>query len=269
MLGADIGAAEALGATEAPSTVELGDGRAGGLRRTRCSTASPWRSTRRWSTRAATASPATSARSCCRPRDGLLLFGADQAFTNDQVLRADNAAVALRLLGQDRPAGLVRPVRWTDLSADEGVSLTSLLPRLDLRPALWLVGLATASPSLVWRGPPARRAGHRAAARRRHAPSRPPAASGRLYRRAGDRAHAAARAAALGPVAVRRAAAARVPVRPGRRSCARWPGAPGGRRPRSPTCSTRPPGDPGPTTDRDLITLAQALAELDREVQRP
>ncbi len=30
-----------------------------------------------------------------------MLFGADQALTNDQILRADNAAVALRLLGQD------------------------------------------------------------------------------------------------------------------------------------------------------------------------
>ena len=46
-----------------------------------------------------------------------MLFGADQALTNDQILRADNAAVALRLLGQSDTAGLVRPLARRPASA--------------------------------------------------------------------------------------------------------------------------------------------------------
>ncbi len=37
------------------------------------------------------------------------MFGLSEALTNDQILRADNAAAAVRLLGQQRPTGLVRP----------------------------------------------------------------------------------------------------------------------------------------------------------------
>ena len=40
---------------------------------------------------------------------GLVLLGADGIVENDQVLRADNAAVALRLFGQQRAHRLVRP----------------------------------------------------------------------------------------------------------------------------------------------------------------
>ena len=63
-----------------------------------------------------------------------MLFGADQALTNDQILRADNAAVALRLLGQDERLVWYVP-SLDDLVGDDGVSLQSLLPRW-IRPAL-------------------------------------------------------------------------------------------------------------------------------------
>ena len=62
-----------------------------------------------------------------RPADRLLLFGADQALTNDQILRADNAAVALRLLGQDERLVWYVP-SLDDLTGDDGVSLATLLP---------------------------------------------------------------------------------------------------------------------------------------------
>ena len=90
---------------------------------------------------------------------------------------------------------------------------------------------------------------------------------GRLYRRAGDRGHAAAVAAAVGAGDVRRAAAARLARRPGRPWCARSPAAPAGPRPRSPDCSTRPRATRDRPPTEDLITLAQDLAELDREVR--
>ena len=80
------------------------------------------------------------------------------------MLRADNAAVALRLLGQhDRLVWYVPSL--DDLVGDDGVSLTTLLPDW-LRPGLWLAALAVLA-LLLWRGAPARTAGHRAPARRR------------------------------------------------------------------------------------------------------
>ena len=91
---------------------------------------------------------------------------------------------------------------------------------------------------------------------------------GRLYRRAGDRGHAAASLRRSARATVRRAAAARVahrPRHPGARGRAPYRAAP---RPRWPTCSTRAHGDMGPPSDKDLITLAQDLAALDREVRR-
>ena len=61
------------------------------------------------------------------PRPGLVLFGAGEALSNDQVLRADNAAVALRLLGQDDHLVWYVP-SLDDLVGDDGVSLATLLP---------------------------------------------------------------------------------------------------------------------------------------------
>ena len=122
------------------------------------------------------------------PRPGLELFGAGQALSNDQVLRADNAAVALRLLGHsDRLVWYVPSL--DDLRAGDGVSLSTLLPDW-LRPSLLLVAIATIA-LLVWR---ARRLGALAV---EPLPVTVKAiettrSRGRLYRKAGDRAHAAA-----------------------------------------------------------------------------
>ena len=210
-----------------------------------------------------TASPETLGALVLRPRDGLMLFGADQAFTNDQVLRADNAAVALRLLGQDRRLVWYVP-SLADLAAGEGVTLTSLLPRW-IFPGLWVAALALVA-MVVWRG---RRLGALAAEPlpvvvRAVETTR---SLGRLYRRAGDRAHAAA--------ALRRSARARCAERlrlgshvdPASlvREVARRTG-----RPEAEVAHLLDPPatDLGPPTDRDLITLANDLAELDREVRR-
>ena len=145
------------------------------------------------STRTATASRRRgSARSSPSRADGLLLFGADQALTNDQILRADNAAVALRLLGQDERLVWYVPT-LDDLVGDDGVSLQTLLPRW-IRPGLWLARDRRWSPSILWR---ARRLGALATEPlpvvvRAVETTR---SLGRLYRRAGDRGHAAAVAA--------------------------------------------------------------------------
>jgi hypothetical protein len=185
VLGADIGAAEDLGAST-PSNVDLGDGRS-------ASCADPIFEDL---TVEVDSAPVYEGGYCfpgelgalaIRPYPGLLLFGADQAFTNDQVLRADNAAVALRLLGQDRRLVWYVP-DLADLSAGEAVSLTSLAPRWVL-PGLWLLGLVVFS-VVVWRG---RRMGSLATEPlpvvvRAVETTR---SRGRLYRRAGDRAHAA------------------------------------------------------------------------------
>ena len=171
-----------------------------------------------------------------RPRDGLLLFGADQAFTNDQVLRADNAAVALRLLGQDRRLVWYVP-SLADLSAGEGVTPTSLLPR-------WIFPGSGSRPrarrpsssgaAAAWAPSPPSRCPSSSA------PSRPPAASGgctvapatartRPRRCAGRRGRRAPSGCGSDPGSTRPA------------WCARSPAARAGPRPRSPSSSTHPP----------------------------
>lgn len=263
VLGADIGAAEALGSPVAPSNVDLDDGRAAGC-------VDPLFD---GLTLEVDSAPVYEGGDCfpgdlgavvLRPRDRLLLFGAEQAFTNDQVLRADNAAVALRLLGQDRRLVWYVP-SLADLSAGEAVSLSSLLPRW-VFPGLWVAALAVVA-VVVWRG---RRLGALAAEPlpvvvRAVETTR---SLGRLYRRAGDRAHAAAalRRSARSRCADRLRLGSRFDPTGLVREVARRTG-----RPETEVAQLLdpPPGDPGPTTDRDLINLAQALAELDREVQRP
>ncbi|MCU1677445.1 MAG: secreted protein, partial [Frankiales bacterium] len=122
------------------------------------------------------------------PKPGIEVLGAGDVLSNDQVLRADNAAVALRLLGQhDRLVWYVPSL--DDLVGDDGVSLTTLLPR-QVRPGLWIGGLAVLA-LLLWR------------VRRLGPLSTEPLpvvvkaiettrSRGRLYRKAGDRGHAAA-----------------------------------------------------------------------------
>ena len=201
-------------------------------------------------------------------RDGLVVLGAGELLTNDQVLRADNAAVALRLLGAgDRLVWYVADA--DDLVGDDAVGVASLLPDW-LMPGLWLLGVAALA-GMVWRG------------RRLGALATEPLpvivkaiettrSRGRLYHRAGDRAHAAA--------ALRRATRSRLRerLRLGSsasddalaREAARATGRPEGEVARllgSGSSSGAAP--PTPVDDRALITLAHDLAELDREVLRP
>jgi hypothetical protein len=197
-----------------------------------------------------------------RPRDGLTLLGASQLLTNDQVLRADNAAVALRLLGQhERLVWYVPEV--DDLVGGDGVSLRTLVPEW-IMPALWIGG-ATVVAMVLWRG---RRLGALVteplpvtvkAIETAHS-------RGRLYRKSGDRAHAARalRRAARTSLATR----LHLPVAGTSedalvRQVARHAG-----RPVDHVRTLLSEGAPPPATDDDLITLANDLAALEREVRR-
>ena len=192
----------------------------------------------------------------------LVLLGAGQLLTNDQVLRADNAAVALRLLGaDDRLVWYVASV--DDLVADDGVSIGSLLPDW-IVPGLVLLLLASIV-LVLWR---ARRLGPLAT---EPLPVVVKAiettlSRGRLYRRSGDRAHAAAalRSAArsraagrlrLGPAADQQTLVRDLARQSGRSEAELW--------------DLLGSGSGSPTSDRELIALANALAELDREARRP
>ncbi|MBA2954354.1 DUF4350 domain-containing protein [Nocardioides sp. MAH-18] len=192
----------------------------------------------------------------------LVLLGAGGALSNDQVLRADNAALALRLLGGSERLVWYVP-SFDDVDAGEGVSLGSLLPSW-LRPALWLTAVAALG-LLLWR---ARRLGPLAV---EPLPVTVKAiettrSRGRLYRKAGDRAHAAA----VLRGAARARAASRLgtghPVDPGTlvQDVARHTG-----RPVAEVEALLSPTAPAPATDHDLVALADQLAELDREVRRP
>jgi len=197
-----------------------------------------------------------------RPDAGVLLFGAEEALTNDQVLRADNAAVALRLLGQT-PRLVWYVPDAADRLGDDTASLGSLLPRWVL-PAL-VLGLFAAVALALWRG---RRFGPLATEPlpvvvRAVETTR---SLGRLYRRSGDRQHAAQ--------ALRRATRARCAerLRLGSaattatvvREVARRTG-----RPLTAVEALLDPAADVPSTDHDLIALAHDLAELEEEVRTP
>jgi Domain of unknown function (DUF4350) len=195
------------------------------------------------------------------PADRLLLFGADQALTNDQILRGDNAAVALRLLGRDQRLVWYVP-SVEDLTGDDGVSLQTLLPRF-IRPGLWLLAVALAA-LVLWR---ARRLGPLAVEPlpvvvRAVETTR---SLGRLYRRSGDREHAAEslRRAARARLAERLRLGSTTPPDVLAREVARRTG-----RAEQDVTAVLGPSGVVPSTDRDLINLATQLAELDREVRR-
>jgi hypothetical protein len=187
------------------------------------------------------------------------LFGVSEALTNDQVLRADNAAAAVRLLGQhDKLVWYIPTI--DDLPAGDGVSLETLLPRW-IGPGLWLGALAAVA-LVIWR---ARRLGPLAT---EPLPVVVKAiettqARGRLYRKARDRPHAAE--------ALRQATRTRAATRLGLTGptdpllvseVARHTG-----RDPAEVAALLGPGMP-PGADEDLIMLARGLAELDREVRR-
>ncbi len=204
--------------------------------------------------------PTADGRLLARPAARVALLGAGDILTNDQVLRADNAAVALRLLGE-RPRLVWYVPSFADLVGDDGVSVRSLLPPF-LIPALWLLGLATVA-LMFWRG---RRLGPLAT---EPLPVVVKAiettqSRGRLYRRVGDRAHAA--------TSLRRAArrAAQSALRLPADDLAVLVPAVSAHTGRHPDDLTRLLADtaPVPATDSDLIHLASELAALDREVRR-
>lgn len=194
--------------------------------------------------------------------DSGLFFGGGQALRNDQILRADNAAIGLRALGQrDRLVWYVPD--FADAIAGESTTLSSLIPRW-IFPGLFLAGL-TSIALVLWR---ARRLGPLAT---EPLPVVVKAiettqSRGRLYRRAGDRGHAAdvLRRAARGRAAERlrlgRGTSEGVVVR----DLARHLG-----RPESEVADLIGSSAPVPASDKELITLANDLAEIDREAHTP
>lgn len=194
--------------------------------------------------------------------DGITLWGAGEALTNRAVVAADNGAAVLRLLGQrDRLVWYVPTV--ADLPAGDGVGVRAFLPPwTNAALALALIaGLAV----IWWLG-------------RRFGPLvveplpvvvkalETTLSRGRLYRKAGDRGHAAA--------TLREAS--RRHLAEGLRLPASTPPdalvaavAHATERRTEEIAALVDPAGPTPATDRDLITLAQALAELEREVRRP
>lgn len=191
---------------------------------------------------------------------GVLMFGAGEALTNDQVLRSDDAAIALRLLGQR--ARLVWYVPTAADAAPHELASTSLLPRW-IAPSLALVAIAVVG-LLLWRGrrlgplsveplPAVVRAAETAYSR------------GRLYRRTGDRGHAAGilRRATLRSVVrslrldrslteheVAAAVATRLDL------------------PTAYVADVLTSHGRVPTTDKELIGLAEELERIEREVRR-
>jgi hypothetical protein len=261
VLGAGIGAAELFGVTDPPSTESLAEGRGAGC-------VDPMFDGLTLEVDSAAVYeggdcfPGDLGSVVLRPAERLTLFGADQAVTNGQVTRADNAAVALRLLGQDERLVWYVPSVY-DIGAGEEVSLSSLMPDW-VDPGLWIL-LLTMTGVLLWR---ARRLGALATEPlpvvvRAVETTR---SLGRLYRRAGDRRHAAAslRRSARERCAERLRLGSHVDPATLVREVARRTG-----RPQEEVARLlHPPDtDPGPPSDKDLITLAQDLAALDREVR--
>lgn len=193
--------------------------------------------------------------------DDLALLGAPDLLTNDQVLRADNAAVALRLLGQ-QPRLVWYVASYDDLVGDDGVDFTSLLPDW-IAPGIGLLALAGIA-LVLWRG---RRLGPLAV---EPLPVVVKAiettrSRGRLYRRSGDRAHAAEtlRAATRARVRERLRLGASTDEATLVRDVARHTGRPEADVAALLTAFGRTPAD-----DHDLIALAHALTVLEEEVRR-
>lgn len=196
-----------------------------------------------------------------RPDERLVLFGAGQALSNDQVLRADNAAVALRLLGTSERVVWYVPDP-ADATADEAVTLSSLIPRW-IGPGIWLGALSVIA-LILWRfrrlGPLSTEPLPVVVRAVETAHSR-----GRMYRRSGDRGHAARalRRAARTDLATRLRLDRHTDTAIVTEATARHLGT---------TVEEIGPllsdDQLPPATDHDLIRLAQALTRLRREVRR-
>lgn len=193
--------------------------------------------------------------------DDLVLLGMSDALTNGRILDADNAAVALRLLGAtDRLVWYVPDP--ADLEDDDGIGLDAFLPAW-LVPAAWLLAAVVATLALA-RG---RRLGPLAT---EPLPVEVRAIEttegrGRLYRRRRDRVHAArvlrdsARRRIALHLALPRSAppadvVADVVLRTG------WPAHVVG--------PLLDPAAPVPTDDPTLMAFAQLLTDLEKEVRR-
>lgn len=194
-------------------------------------------------------------------RSGTVYLGAAEALTNDQVLRGDNAAVALRLLGQDERLVWYVP-SLEDTVGGEAVSLSALLPRW-IGPGIWMAALALLA-LVLWRyrrlGPLSTEPLPVVVRAVETARSR-----GRMYRKSGDRAHAAsalrtaarrqlAERLALGRQASEDAVVDAVAARLDRR--------------REDVAVRLSDAGPVPDTDARLVHLAQELTALIREVPR-
>ncbi len=193
-------------------------------------------------------------------RDDLWLMTARTSFSNEHVLESDNGALALRLLGQqDRLVWYVADAG--DTSASDGVGLSGLLPSW-LIPGLYLF-LASTLGFILWR---ARRLGPlvteplpvvvRAAESTQ--------SRGRIYRRTGDRRHAAR--ILVGAARRRLAEALQLPRGTSIETLAATAAHRTGRDPRTVLDLL---GDPAVTKDSQLVELGQQLIELENEVRTP
>lgn len=190
--------------------------------------------------------------------DGTLALGAARALTNDQVLRGDNAALALRLLGsRDRLVWYVPTA--DDLAEGESAGGLGLLPRW-VAPSLWVVILAGLA-LMLWRG---RRLGPLAV---EPLPVDVKAIEttlgrGRLLRRASDRGYTAA---ALRAGTLRRLSGDRTADLPTQAAeIARRT-----QRPADEVLALLAPDTPAPTDDAALVALARSLAALEEEARHP
>ncbi|MGN6635319.1 MAG: DUF4350 domain-containing protein, partial [Oryzihumus sp.] len=189
----------------------------------------------------------------------VVLLGSPQALANGSILRADNAAIALRLAGRtDRVLWYV--ASDLDVPVTDPTSLDTLLPRW-LWPGL-VLGAGAVLALMLWRG---RRLG------RLVVEPLPAVVSAtettrsrsRMYRKAGDR----TRAAAVLQAGTRSRLTAYLGLPRGTdpATLAAAVAAVTGRRTDEVGAAlTRPPAD-----DSSLIALGQLLATLEKEVRRP
>lgn len=193
-------------------------------------------------------------------RDELWLMASPESITNEHVLESDNGALALRLLGQqERLVWYVADVG--DTAVSEGVDLTRLLPRW-LVPGLYLL-LAGLLAFILWRGrrlgplvteplPVVVRAAESTQSR------------GRIYRRTGDRHHAAA--ILVGAARRRLTELLQLPRGSSTEILAAAAAARTGRDPREVFDLL---GEPAVTKDSQLVELGRRLIELEDEVHTP